>query len=239
MPRHLHFVTQLLGIIAGWGYEIYFSSLVEVAVLLLVWIGFVRGRQRLNIRTDLTTRSFRWLLRGGMATALYLYFETLACALDPGELSFEAKMCEGDSTCDSFGLNSCTPLWYSNAMSLDNAMSYAVFVLVFLADCRCTTKQILRGRAPQHILAASPFILLCTLLAVFVFAGREFTGAAQTELYAALYGYFVASAIVGTTVMFVGHLCWREQTRTGKHAEEITSTDGQLGWEVDGATAAV
>ena len=238
-PRHLHFVTQLLGIIAGWGYEIYFSSLVEVAVLLLVWIGFVRGRQRLNIRTDLTTRSFRWLLRGGMATALYLYFETLACALDPGELSFEAKMCEGDSTCDSFGLNSCTPLWYSNAMSLDNAMSYAVFVLVFLADCRCTTKQILRGRAPQHILAASPFILLCTLLAVFVFAGREFTGAAQTELYAALYGYFVASAIVGTTVMFVGHLCWREQTRTGKHAEEITSTDGQLGWEVDGATAAV
>ena len=102
--------------------------------------------------------AFRWLLSGGLVTALYLYFETLGCVLNPTRFSFEGRRCDRE-VCE-FGQDSCIPLTMSNGPMLVIACVYASYSLVFLSDARCTVKQILRGLAPPHLLAGFMLILL-------------------------------------------------------------------------------
>ena len=116
---------------------------------------------------------------------------------------------------------------------LVNACVYACYSLVFLSDARCTIKQILRGLAPPHLLAGFMLILLSTLLAVFLFAAREFAGAAESQLFTVAAASLSGSYIIWMVVMFYGHFHWRsqlvvneERARQSSSANSRTTDEG-------------
>ena len=132
-------------------------------------------------------------------------------------------MCEKNaaSSCE-FGQDSCAPLETSNWAMLVNACVCALFSLLLLGDTRCTAKQILRGLAPFHAMAGFLLILMSTLVAVFMFAGREFAGATEVQLYwiveVSLNGVWTIAAVV----CVCGHFRWRSQ-REAKQERRTSS----------------
>ena len=72
-------------------------------------------------------------------------------------------------------------------------------------------------------------IVMSTLLAVFLFAGREFAGATEVPIYeiadASLSGLWFITAVV----CVCGHFRWRSQRKTKQELRRL-STMGHLEW---------
>ena len=102
-------------------------------------------------------------------------------------------------------------------------------------DPRCTVKQILRGLAPAHVMTGFLLILLSTVLAVSLFAGREFAGATEVALYrsveAAMSGLWITTAIV----CFCGHFRWRSRREANPEGRRSSVGPASVGADsIDG-----
>ena len=217
-PQHVHWGAQVTALC--FGVAAHGSSPVSIATTLVVWVGFARGRTRLahlnpRLVTELSTRSFRWLMRAGLATALFLYFETLGCVLNPSRFSFEGRMCDRSRSSCEFGQDSCVALEHANGAMLVNSCISAAYSFILLDDVRCTFKQIMRGLAPAHVTISFPLILLSVLLAVFMFAGREFAGASEAQLFDIADTFLSGLWILLGIVCVGGHFRWRAQRAVG------------------------
>ena len=141
-------------------------------------------------------------------------------------------MCDRAASSCEFGQDSCKPLEISNGIMLGNACVYALYSFLLLGDARCTVKQILRGLAPAHVMTGFLLLLLSTVLAVSLFAGREFAGAAEVPLYgiveSALSGLWIITAIGGVC----GHYRWRSR-REANQQEGRRSSVGPVSFGPD------
>ena len=120
-------------------------------------------------------------------------------------------MCDRAASSCEFGQDSCAPLEISNGIMLVNACVYALYSFVLLGDARCTVKQILRGLAPAHVMTGFLLILLSTVLAVSLFAGREFAGATEGPLYEIVESAAIGLWIITAIVCLIGHSRWRSR----------------------------
>ena len=68
-----------------------------------------------------------------------------------------------------------------------------------------------------------PLFMLSTLATVLLFAGREFAGAAEVQLYEITYASLTVLWVILATVSFYGHFRWRAQRQ---REDEIRPTAG-------------
>ena len=73
----------------------------------------------------------------------------------------------------------------------------------------------MRGLAPAHVTISFPLILLSVLLAVFMFAGREFAGASEAQLFDIADTFLSGLWILLGIVCVGGHFRWRAQRAVG------------------------
>ena len=130
---------------------------------------------------------FRWLFeRGGLTVALYVYFESVSVGLDTERSS---------QNVDPW-------LWANSAMLMQFTFSALLAATVF-ADAGSSLSVMLRGKAPEHVSVSFALMSCTSLLALILFAGREFAGERQLVLFTQVYNLITLLWVmnIGITVV--------------------------------------
>ena len=130
---------------------------------------------------------FRWLFeRGGLTVALYVYFEYVSVGLGTERSS---------QNVDPW-------LWANTAMLMQFTFSALLAATVF-ADAGSSLSVMLRGKAPQHVSVSFALMSCTSLLALILFAGREFAGERQLVLFTQVYNLITLLWVlnIGITVV--------------------------------------
>ena len=157
--------------------------------------------------------------------------------MDPDRFSFEGRRCDrgpGAVSLCKFGQDSCHPIALSNGSMLASACVYACYSFIFLSDARCTVKQILRGLAPAHVMLGFALAVFSTIISVFMFAGREFAGAAESQLFEFVQVSLGGVYFILMFVMFCGHFRWRSKHVTNEESARRRRSSADTGFTDEG-----
>jgi len=168
---------------------------------------------------ELPFKAFRWLFqRGGLTMAMYCYFEAIGVGFS-------------DRTAEDI-----EPWLLANHAVLLHFILSAVLSLTLLADSRTSLSAVLRGLAPLYEKVGLAVVFITSLIALTMFAGREFSARQQQSLYSAVHTSFLLLWIVAIGIMAAGHKAPQSQDGTAK-VQTLAAPGRSGGNEDDGAAS--
>ena len=143
---------------------------------------------------------FRWFFRGGLAISGFCYFEALGVGFDNHRDSMDIE-----------------PWLIANSIMIKHLTFSTALAVTLVADARTSFTDVLRGRAPVHVMIALAVTLCNSLLSLALFAGREFSGR-QQQLW-----YRTAETTFTFLWCVTGCCCWLSLRAARHHAQRSTS----------------
>ena len=172
-----------------------------------------------TLLAELPFKAFRWLFqRGGLTMAMYCYFEAIGVGFS-------------DRTAEDI-----EPWLLANSTALTHFTLSAVLSLTLLADSRTSLSTVLRGLAPLYEKVGLAVVFVTSLIALTMFAGREFSARQQQSLYSAVRTSFLLLWIVAIGIMAAGHKASQSQDGTAK-VQTLAAPGRSDGNEEDGAAS--
>ena len=208
----------------GFGLSLFLSYVITsvgYSLELVIWLCLIQPAMKRNesLNNALPITTFRLLFRDGCITmSLYCHFESIGVGF----------LESSEASAPWLTANTCVLTHFAFSMLLTNTI---------VADTGHTLNAALRGKAPWHIKVALGLSLSTSLLAMAMFAGREWSGERQVSVYS--YAFIVFQllwALVGG-IVFVAHSSWAQNVKrtasspTGRRessAELAAVSSGQM-----------
>ena len=211
-----HFLVHLTGAVGGIVADaqsaeftlgmalVHFISMGGVAFELWIWIRVLQPMliaKNRALHDGLPIVAFRWLFqKGGLMMSLYVFFEAIGVGLD-----------------SDLSAKDIAPWQAANAAVIIHVTLAAVLEATLIADANISLGAVLRGAAPLCLTVGLAVLTLTSLIALALFAGREFCGGDQEVLYSTLFVVFLLLWVLTFGVVAAGH--------SSRGSEHTTATD--------------